>query len=96
MVQMNSVKMVYDSSGTEALHGVDLDIHDGEFVFLVAPSRPGKPTIIKLLTGEVHAHNTFDDPNAVHTTDFTGFTVEGDTISAELPACSVVLYTIEA
>ena len=49
-----------------------------------------------ILTGEVHAHNTFDDPNAVHTTDFTGFTVEGDTISAELPACSVVLYTIEA
>ena len=28
MVQMNSVKMIYDSSGTEALHGVDLEIND--------------------------------------------------------------------
>ena len=47
-----------------------------------------------ILTGEVHAHNTFDDPNAVHTVEFTDFTVNGDTISANLPACSVVLYTI--
>ena len=55
MVQMNSVKMVYDSSGTEALHGVDLDIHDGEFVFLGRAVRLWQTTIIKLLTGEVHA-----------------------------------------
>ena len=35
MVQMNDVRMVYPSSGTVALDGVDLTINEGEFVFLV-------------------------------------------------------------
>ena len=44
--------MVYENSGTVAANGIDLEICDGEFVFLVGPSGSGKTTIIKLLTGE--------------------------------------------
>ena len=57
MVQMNDVRMVYPSSGTVALDGVDLTINEGEFVFLVGPSGSGKTTLMKLITGEIRAND---------------------------------------
>lgn len=55
MVQMNDVRMVYESVGTVALDGIDLTINDGEFVFLVGPSGSGKTSLMKLITGEIRA-----------------------------------------
>lgn len=55
MVVMNNVSMVYENSGTVAANGLDFEIQEGEFVFLVGPSGSGKTTIIKLLTGEITA-----------------------------------------
>ncbi|MBR1496696.1 MAG: cell division ATP-binding protein FtsE [Oscillospiraceae bacterium] len=53
MVLLNNVSMTYRASGAQAASGLNLEIRDGEFVFLVGPSGSGKTTIIKLLTGEV-------------------------------------------
>lgn len=55
MVQMNNVTMVYENSDVAALDNVSISIEEGEFAFLVGPSGSGKTTIIKLLTGEIHA-----------------------------------------
>ena len=52
MIEFANVTKSY-TVGTHALRGVDLQIEDGEFAFLVGPSGSGKSTIIKLITGEL-------------------------------------------
>ena len=52
MIQFSEVTKSY-TVGTHALRGIDLQIEDGEFAFLVGPSGSGKSTIIKLITGEL-------------------------------------------
>ena len=52
MIQFTDVVKTYDR-GNVALNGVNMQIEDGEFCFLVGPSGSGKSTIIKLITGEL-------------------------------------------
>ena len=52
MIEFSGVTKSY-TVGTHALRGVDLQIEDGDFAFLVGPSGSGKSTIIKLITGEI-------------------------------------------
>ncbi len=52
MVRMRDVFKIYEN-GTRAIKGINLDIEDGEFVFLVGPSGSGKSTLLKMLTGEI-------------------------------------------
>jgi len=52
MIEFTDVVKSY-TAGNTALQGVNMQIEDGEFVFLVGPSGSGKSTIIKLITGEL-------------------------------------------
>ena len=52
MIEFINVEKTYEQ-GTKALNGVNMQIEDGEFCFLVGPSGSGKSTIIKLITGEL-------------------------------------------
>ena len=52
MIEFINVEKTYEQ-GNKALNGVNMQIEDGEFAFLVGPSGSGKSTIIKLITGEL-------------------------------------------
>ena len=49
-IKFESVGKVYPG-GTRAIHEVDLEIADGEFVVLVGPSGCGKSTLLRMLAG---------------------------------------------
>jgi multiple sugar transport system ATP-binding protein len=47
-----AVRDVYKSYGsTEVIHGVSIDIDDGDFVVLVGPSGCGKSTLLRMIAG---------------------------------------------
>ncbi len=54
MIQFKKASKAYPN-GIHALNELDLDIWDGEFVYVIGPTGSGKSTLIKLLTGEEKA-----------------------------------------
>ncbi|NLY09701.1 MAG: ATP-binding cassette domain-containing protein, partial [Tissierellia bacterium] len=51
MIQLENISKYY-SNGVQALKNIDLEIEQGEFVFVVGASGAGKSTLIKLLLKE--------------------------------------------
>src|SRR3954453_15678384 len=47
-----ALRQVRKSFGpTQVVHGIDLDVADGEFVVLIGPSGCGKSTILRMVAG---------------------------------------------
>ena len=53
MLTIKDLRASYD--GVPALHGVNLDIHENEYVGLIGPNGAGKTTLLKTLSGVVDA-----------------------------------------
>lgn len=64
----------------------ELDISLGEF--------KASAVSADILTGDVHAHNTFDAPEAVKPAAFDNVQLDGNNVRLTLPACSVVAITL--
>lgn len=48
-LSLNSVKKSFGK--TDVIHGVDIDIEDGEFIVIVGPSGCGKSTLLRMIAG---------------------------------------------
>ena len=48
-LQLSDIKKAYGK--VEVIHGVNLDIADGEFVVFVGPSGCGKSTLLRMIAG---------------------------------------------
>ena len=51
MANLSLKKLVKAYGQTEVLHGIDLDVADGEFVVFVGPSGCGKSTTLRMIAG---------------------------------------------
>ncbi len=51
MIEFKNVSKTY-KNGTHALYDINLEVKDGEFVYIIGPTGAGKSTLIKLLDGE--------------------------------------------
>lgn len=49
-VSLRKVEKEYDN-GFKAVHGIDLDIHEGEFMVFVGPSGCAKSTTLRMIAG---------------------------------------------
>jgi len=56
LLELNNITKTFDD-GTAALDGVDLHIHEGEFVVLLGPSGSGKTTLIRSISGLVRPND---------------------------------------
>ena len=66
-VSFKKLAKTYDN-GFQAIHGIDLQINDGEFVVVVGPSGCGKSTLLRMVAGleDITAGELFIDDTCVN------------------------------
>ncbi|MBP5184121.1 MAG: alpha-N-arabinofuranosidase [Lachnospiraceae bacterium] len=68
----------------------NLSCTEGYDVRAVLADTPVKNACAEIVTGEMHAHNTFDAPETVKKEEFKDFKLNGNEIEIKLPAASVL------
>ena len=73
----------------------NLSLTDAETLELRVPGKEQAKATVRVLTGSMDAHNTFDAPETVGITDWTDFRQENGILTVTVPACSVTAITLD-
>jgi alpha-N-arabinofuranosidase len=85
-----------DASGTIHLTLVNLDPNQERTIQTTLRGQDVSRVSGRVLTATtMNAHNTFDQPSNVQPADFTGATLQGDQLTIQLPAKSIVALEME-
>jgi putative ABC transport system ATP-binding protein len=100
-LQINDLTLHFDQGQTKALNGVDLNIHEGEFVAITGASGSGKSSLLNLIgtldsptSGDIHLqnqpYNTIKDYSIFRRENF-GFIFQGFHLIPTLSALDNVI-----
>jgi alpha-L-arabinofuranosidase len=91
-----SVSAARTSNGTIVVALVNLDPNQAITVSATLPGATAQRVTGEILTAAtMDAHNTFEDPTAVHAAAFTGASLGGGVLSLSVPAKSVVVLSLQ-
>lgn len=84
-----------DENGRILVTVANLSLTDAETLELRVPGKEQAKATVRVLTGSMDAHNTFDAPETVDIADWTDFRQENGILTVTVPACSVTAITLD-
>ncbi|MFZ2147915.1 MAG: alpha-L-arabinofuranosidase C-terminal domain-containing protein, partial [Sedimentisphaerales bacterium] len=95
-IRNDVVEALKDKSGNIHISLCNLDPGNNAEVFCALEGAEPKEISGRVLTADaMTAHNTFDNPQAIHPVSFDDFESNGDILTVTLPSKSVVVLEIE-
>ncbi len=95
LVPLLSESASVDAQGYVNVTVGNLSATEGEPLELILAGREPASVEARILTGEMHAHNTFEEPERVKEEEFLDHQILGDKICFWIPPCSVVSIRIK-
>ena len=84
-----------DSKGRINITINNLSIDEGYDIEGIIVDRPIKSVSATILTNEMSAYNTFDNPEVVKPEEFKDFKLTEQGLNFSIPACSVISFVID-